>query len=61
MKNDLNDIVRRRNEKLASARPVRRFRQTPAAKAQFSEALGVAPRYVVDAVTRAMAIGRSDR
>lgn len=58
MKNDLNDIVRRRNEKLNQKPSRRRVKVT---SSQLSAALGVAPRYVIDAVTRAAAIGRSDR
>lgn len=59
--NDLNDIVRKRNAKLAK-KPTRRSRQSASfANAQLSEALGPAPRYVIDAVTRALAIGNSGR
>lgn len=57
--NDLNDIVRKRNAKL-NQKPSRR-RVAKVTTAQLSEALGPAPRYLIDAVTRMMAIGKSDR
>lgn len=59
MTNDLNDIVRKRNAKLTQ-KPSRR-RAAKVTTSQLSAALGVAPRYVIDAITRSMAIGRSDR
>lgn len=59
MSSDLNDIVRRRNARLI--KKPSRIRTTKAAREAFREALSVAPQYVIDAVTRAAAIGRAGR